>query len=113
MPRPVRQGDVTYISGGIGVTEQRALESQARNYDLAITNANNAGDFTVGTALVIQSKNGKDILRVGGTGPLFYAKLPPGEYVIHASNDGQKRMRDVKIASGCTLDVHLIWPQKG
>jgi hypothetical protein len=113
LPQPVHTRNVTYISGGIGLGEQQALEAQAKNYDLAITNANKAGDFTTGTRLVIAGKKGRDVLRVAGTGPLFYAKLPPGDYTIRAMNDGQYRTRAVKISAGTTTDVHLIWPQMG
>ncbi len=113
LPMPMHQGGITYISGGIGMGEQRALEAQARRYDLAITNANRAGDFTTDTALVIRSKTGHEVLKVADTGPMFYAKLPPGDYVIQATNAGQERTRDVKIASRRMADVHLIWPQQG
>lgn len=113
LPHPIHRGDITYVSGGVGLTEQHALEAEARNYNLAITNANKAGDFTVGTALTIQAKNGRNLLRVSDTGPLFYAKLPPGDYVIHAMNSGQERTRDVKVGARGTTDVHLIWPQPG
>lgn len=112
-PMAMHQGDITYVSGGIGMGQQRALEAQARHYNLAITNANRAGDFTTDTALVIRSKTGREILNVADTGPMFYAKLPPGDYVIHATNEGQQRTRDVNIASRGMTDLHLIWPQQG
>ncbi|MGH6984865.1 MAG: hypothetical protein ACREEI_11630 [Stellaceae bacterium] len=112
MPAPIHRGAITYITGGIGLGEQDALETQAHNYNLAITNANKAGDFTNDTALSIRGKNG-DVLYVANTGPLFYAKLPPGNYVIHASNAGQTRTHDVKVAAMGTTDLHLIWPQRG
>jgi hypothetical protein len=113
LPQPVHSGDIAYLSGGFGLTERHALEAQAHNYNLEITNANKAGDFTSDTALVIRSKTGHDVLRVRGTGPLFYAKLPAGDYVIHATNDGQNRTRAVRLAAHDTTDVHLIWPQRG
>ena len=112
-PQPKHHGAITYVSGGIGLSEQHALEAEAHRYNLAITNANKAGDFTVDTALVIREKNGHAVLRVADTGPLFYAKLPAGDYVIHAMNDGQKRTQEVKIASNRATDVHLIWSQNG
>lgn len=113
LPQPVHHGKVTYISGGIGQSEQQAIEDAARNYNLRITNANKQGDFTTGTKLVIAAKNGHDLLRVASTGPLFYAKLPPGDYIIRAANDGQRRTREVKIGATGAADIHLIWPQMG
>ena len=113
MPKPVHRGDVTYISGGIGLGEQHALEAAARNYNLEITNADRKGEFTAGTNLVIKSKSGHDMVSVTDTGPLFYAKLPPGEYTIQAKSGNQQRMRHVTIAAKGSTDVHLIWPQMG
>jgi hypothetical protein len=113
MPKPVHQGDVTYVSGGIGLDEQHALEAAARNYNLEITNADRKGEFTVGTNLVIKNKSGHDMLRATDTGPLFYAKLPPGAYTIQATSGDQQRVRHVTIAAKGATDVHLIWPQTG
>jgi len=73
MPQPVHRGNVTYISGGIGWGEQRALRAAARNYNLEITNADRKGEFTAGTNLVIESGSGHDVLHATDTGPLFYA----------------------------------------
>jgi len=113
LPRPVHRGDVTYISGGFGQGEQHALEAAAKKYNLEITNADKKGEFTAGANLVIRSKSGRDVLRASNTGPLFYAKLPPGNYTIQATSGGQKRVRHVKIAAKGSTDVHLIWPQLG
>lgn len=113
MPRPVHKGDVTYISGGIGLGEQHALEAAARNYNLEITNADRKGEFTAGTNLVIKTNSGRDVLRASDTGPLFYAKLPPGQYTIQAKSGDQRRVRHVTVAARGSTDVHLIWPQVG
>jgi len=111
MPQPMHEGSVAYISGGIGSDEQKALEASAGNYNLEITNANKAGQFTTDTNLVITSKNGREMIRVDNTGPLFYAKLPSGEYVIRAANGGQHEVRDVKISARKPADLHMIWKQ--
>lgn len=113
LPQPVHRGDLTYVTGGVGLTEQHVLEANAKDYNLAITNSNKAGDFTVGTDLIIKNTQGHEVLRVADSGPLFYAKLPPGDYMIQATNEGQHRARDVKIGAKRTTDVHLIWPQMG
>jgi hypothetical protein len=43
--------------------------------------------------------------------PLFYAQLPPGDYVIHATYNGAQRVRDVSITGKRPSDIHLIWPE--
>jgi hypothetical protein len=113
LPQPVRHGKVTYLSRGVGEAEEHAIEAAASHYNLRISNADKKGDFTTGTRLVIAAKGGGDLLRVARTGPLFYAKLPPGDYTIRATNDGSHRTRKVKIGAAGATDLHLIWPQMG
>jgi hypothetical protein len=111
--KPVHSGQITYVTGGYGEGEQHSLEADAKDYNLAITNAIKNGEFTAGTDLAIQSTTGRSLLRVNDTGPLFYAKLPPGRYVVRAMNGTEKRVRDVTIAANQPSDLHLIWHQAG
>lgn len=112
LPQPMHQDGVTYISGGIGQSEQRALEAGAKNYNLAITNADKEGAFIDGTKLAVKAKSGKDVLDVAAAGPLFYAKLPPGDYTIDASSGGQTHRRHVSVPAKGAADLHLIWSQQ-
>ncbi len=107
--QPTQVGNITYISGGIGSDEEQAMKSEAKNYDLRISNATKAGDFIADTNLVIKSKNGHEMIRADNTGPLFYAKLPAGQYVVEVTDGDQKRVRDIKVSDRHPDDMHLIW----
>jgi len=109
--QPMQEGNVTYISGGIGLDERKALLSSAKNYNLEITNANKAGQFAADTNLVITSKNGREMINIVGVGPLFYASLPIGEYIIQETNGDQHEVRNVKISARKPTDIHMIWKQ--
>jgi len=111
--QPVHSGNITYVTGGFGQSEQHALKAAAKDYNLEITNAIKSGAFTSGTNLLIQSAKGDKVLSVSDTGPLFYAKLPPGRYTIHAINGDETRVRDVTIGERKSADLHLIWHQVG
>jgi hypothetical protein len=111
MMRPVQAGDVTYISGGIGSDDQQALKAEAKNYNLAITSSDKTGDFAASTDLVITGKQGHEMIRVDSAGPLFYARLPAGDYTIEATNGTQHETRKVKVSTGKQADVHLIWQE--
>jgi hypothetical protein len=110
-PQPVHEGTVTYITGGIGQAETQAIKAAARNYDLQISNAEKDGAYTAGADFVIRSKDGHEVLQARNTGPLVYAQLPPGDYVIHANYNGVQRVADAKIDGRGATGVHLIWPQ--
>jgi hypothetical protein len=109
-PQPIHQGQASYITGGIGEDEQQAIEASARDYNLLISNAEKDGEFTAGTDFTITNRHGQEVLRAHDTGPLFYAQLPPGDYVIHATYNGAQRVRDVSITGKSPSDIHLIWP---
>jgi hypothetical protein len=105
----IHEGNITYISGDIGSDEEQAIKSEAKDYDLRVSSATKAGDFIADTSFVIKSENGHEMIRADNTGPLFYAKLPAGEYIIEASVGEQKKIRDIKISDRHPVDMHLIW----
>jgi len=109
-PHPIQQGDVSYITGGIGLTERHALEAARRDYNLQVTNSENNGHFTAGANLVIQDGSGQEVLRVNDAGPLLYVKLPAGQYTVHAIFEGVEREKSAKIGDKGTTTINLVWP---
>jgi len=110
-PMPIHRGQITYITGGIGEDEEDAMKATAGEYNLLISNAERNGEFTAGTNLVIRNGKGFEVLRAQNTGPLFYAQLPPGRYVVDAHYNGFESVRNVTIGERNPADIHLIWPQ--
>jgi hypothetical protein len=112
LSQPVRgDGDITYISGGVGADEIDALKTVAKDYNLRIINANQRGHFTADTNLTITTKDGREVISADNTGPLFYAQLPPGEYTIKATSGDQQTVRNIKISAGRPINVSLIWQE--
>jgi hypothetical protein len=109
MAKPVTVGDVTYINGGVGMDERKALESTEKNYDLIISNADKKGEFTLDTNVVITGKAGREMLKVDNTGPLFYVKLPAGEYTVKAMNGDLHAERKVNVSPRKQVYIHFIW----
>jgi hypothetical protein len=107
--QPKQEGDVTYITGGIGDSEVDQLKSESVNYNFQMINSDPTGHYTADTNLVIQSKDGREMVRVDNAGPLFYAKLPPGEYTVDATNGAQHETKTVRVAASGHSEMHLIW----
>lgn len=103
---------VSYITGGIGEDEQHTMEASAARYDLLVTNAQPSGAYTAGTDLVITDRAGRDVLDARNTGPLLYAQLPPGKYVLHATFRGLQREQSVEVSGQRPSRISLIWPQE-
>jgi hypothetical protein len=111
MPQPVQEGNVMFISGGIGDDERQALEASAKNYNLEITSTDKTGHFMADTNFQITDPNGREIIHIDDAGPLFYAKLPPGAYTIQATNGDRHWKREVKISNGKPTGIHVVWEE--
>ncbi|MDR3424443.1 MAG: hypothetical protein P4M13_05115 [Alphaproteobacteria bacterium] len=109
MMSPVHDGSVTFVTGGIGLGQEKALEASAGEYNLEITNADKAGAFTADENFQIYGKDGRRLISVSDAGPLFYAKLPAGDYTIRAMEGGERTVRKVTVAANKSTAVHLIW----
>lgn len=109
--QPTHDNYVTYISGGIGADEQQAIKTSAHGYNLAVTNANKTGDYVADVNLSIQSRRPGEQINISNTGPLFYAKLPPGDYTLKATAGDQTVVRTIRISSDKLVNLHFVWQQ--
>jgi hypothetical protein len=109
LPSAQHEGDVTYITGGIGDEERTALESVSRDYNLHITSAGTNGAYTGDTTLAIYDRLGNQVL-MREVGPLFYASLPPGKYTISAENgDGARQNHTIKVSENQAANIKFLW----
>lgn len=108
VPQPQQVGDITYITGGIGEEERSAIEAARSGYNLYIMSATRSGHFEGDTHLIIRNTQGKELLKIAA-GPLFYAKLPEGRYVVEGSSDDETRSQTITIRTGKTAHVHFGW----
>lgn len=104
-----RQGDVAYVSGGIGDEERTALKTMRSDYNLRVTSADNTGHFSGDTRLIVSDAQNNKVLDTSG-GPLFYVNLPDGRYRVEAYNeDGSRKTQAVNISNGKTANVQFRW----
>src|SRR6185312_16885951 len=96
VPQPVQQGEVRFITGGIGEEERSAIEAGKHDYNLHITAANAKGQYYGNERVKILDRSGTPVID-SSAGPLFYAKLPPGTYTVEVSLDGKMDRRQVTV----------------
>jgi hypothetical protein len=109
-PEIQSQGDIRYVSGGIGDEQQKALKSMAGDYNLEVTFAAAEGNYLGGADLAItKPQSEKPILRTSTAGPIFLVELPPGRYGLRATANGKTETKTVDVsAHGRTSTVfHL------
>ena len=110
VPEAHQQGDITYISGGIGSDETDAIEAVRGDYNLNVTSADKTGHFRGDTEIVISDMKHNVLLDVTAQGPLFYAELPKGRYIVEGISEDQSRKQTVRITDKKPVRVHFSWP---
>jgi hypothetical protein len=106
---PQQQNGITYVNGGVGEEEQGAMKAQRADYNLLLTFATQqSGAYRSDIQLDIMDAKGTNLLSVPNTGPMFFAKLPPGTYRISAAAEGKTFKRTVKVGSA-PKELVLHW----
>ncbi|MDA8110107.1 MAG: carboxypeptidase regulatory-like domain-containing protein [Betaproteobacteria bacterium] len=103
LPHTRTQGDVTWLSGGIGQSEARAMERAARHYPLSlefVVKTEHKGmppEFTANVPVTITNVHGAKVFSAMSTGPFMLLKLPAGRYRVVAEVHGKKLERQVVV----------------
>lgn len=104
----VQQGDITYVTGGIGERETDAIRDAKRDYKLRVVNAGPKGAFVGDAQTVIRDHKGNELLNVN-SGPLFYANLPNGKYTMDVTAQGRTQSKSFTVASGKPTNLRFMW----
>jgi hypothetical protein len=108
---PKQQNGITYLQGGIGLDESRAIQ-QVKGYNLHMTfSAGPANEYTPDVNLAIQNMQGQSVLALSDIGPIVYVQLPPGKYLVTATRTGEVKRSDVEIKGGAVRDLVFHWSE--
>lgn len=106
---PQKEGDVMYVTGGIGRAETDALKAVQAEYNLQVTSSNTEGYFIGDTAFKILDSKGVPMVTTLA-GPIFYAKLPAGSYMLEATRAGETKKQHVTIGK-TTVHAYFTWEE--
>jgi len=109
LPEIRQEGNITYITGGIGDEEFNAMKAVQHNYNLRVLSAGTNGAYSGDTHIIISDSHGNELLSTDAD-PLFYAKLQPGHYVVQESSEGQSRKQPIVIAANKPVKPPIIGP---
>lgn len=117
MPKIQQYGSTQFISGGFGVDECKALQTDACNWPLQLTFSEVAKGTTVGAwvsdvDLKITDKDGNAVLSTITEGPIMLVKIPPGAYTLTANYLGRLATRTFTIQEGRSQTVSVYWASK-
>ena len=112
LPPEQKQGNVTYVSGGIGQDESEAMRRQEANFPLSlefIKRENGKGEYLSGCNVTIKDEKGRTVLSTVADGPFLLANLPDGTYTVTANGEGQSKERRVVIGARKAERIVFEW----
>jgi hypothetical protein len=109
MPQIQQQGDVSFVSGGVGQDESKALQRAEHHWPLALRFTGRGGEFLADVRVQIANGHGDNLLEATSRGPYMLVKLPPGHYTVHASHAGVEKTSAVTVGEGGSAHASFNW----
>jgi hypothetical protein len=110
-PEAQHQGDVAFVSGGVGDEDRSAMRAMAHDYNLHLQFAlQGSGEYLAGVNVTVTDEKGKTLLDTIADGPLFFAKLPAGRYKIAVAQGGRSQSRNVVVPTSGPVAQAFYWP---
>ena len=110
--KPQTQGEVSFVSGGVGKYETDAMQSVRRDYNLHLLFAvQGTGEYLSNVKVNITDAKGNSYLDTIADGPMLFANLKPGRYTVYADLDGRISHKKVNISSGKPVSLSFLWPK--
>ena len=112
LPATHRQGEVTYVMGGIGQTEVEAIKHVARYYPLELEfllKAKPRDEYLADVKVRIKDAHDRMVLNVTADGPFLLARMPAGKYTVSAERNHQIEHRQIEISANEHRRVVFEW----
>jgi hypothetical protein len=105
--------DIDYVSGGIGDSEQQALQELASDFNLGLIFAvRESGNYLNDIEIQVQDSAGEVVLDTTSKGPMLYADLEPGSYTVEATGYGETYSQTVDLQDGQQETLNFTWSQE-
>jgi hypothetical protein len=107
------QGEVTFVSGGVGEDERNTLQTMRADYNLSLLfTVKGTGEYLSDTKIRIEDQHGVVWLETVADGPMLFAKLKPGRYNVSATQNGYQIYQKVLIGGKKSTALSFAWPQE-
>jgi hypothetical protein len=111
--QPQTQGEVTFITGGVGIDERNELNASRSKYNLSLLfSVQSTGDYLSDVKIRITNLKGNVFLETMSDGPKLFAKLPPGRYIVTVELNGEAYHKTVSVGGKQNTSLSFTWSQK-
>lgn len=113
-PEVQEQGDLRYVSGGIGEQERRAMHALAtsmdEDFDAKIHLGTVSGHYLADARVRITDERGRTVIDTQTEGPLMLVDLPAGRYTVEARHGDQVEGTVLEVEPQASVQpVYLAW----
>jgi hypothetical protein len=111
--QPQTQGEITFVSGGVGVEELNAIQAIRSDYNLSLLfSAQGTGEYLSDVKVNIKDSSGNTLLETVSDGPMLFARLKPGRYTVTADLEGLVAHKKASIVGNKRTSLTFILPQQ-
>ena len=111
--QPQTQGEVTFVTGGVGLDERNELNATRANYNLSLLfSVQGKGNFLSDVKIRITDLKGNVFLETVSNGPKLFAKLPSGRYIVTVDLNGETYHKTVSVRGKQNTSLSFTWSQK-
>ncbi|KAA1008932.1 carboxypeptidase regulatory-like domain-containing protein [Paraburkholderia panacisoli] len=112
LPQIQQQGDVSFVSGGVGLDESKALQQAQSQWPLSLRFTGPSSEFLADVRVRVVDAHNSEVLNTTSRGPYMLVKVRPGRYTVHAQYKDQEQTKAVTIPAKGTAKSSFYWNMK-
>ena len=100
---------VSYVSGGVGDDERQALKAMSDRFNLKVLMVLETGHFVSDATVRVENSQGQTVLDTVADGPLLFAQLKPGSYVVTCTLGGKELQQTAHVTDRTQQHLLFSW----
>ena len=104
------QGEIRYMTGGVGQEESQALRAAASRFSLAMTFTAETGQYLSDVQVAIRNRAGDPVFETVSEGPMVLVNLPAGAYTVAATSEGRTLTKKITLGRNGHRRLVMRWP---
>ncbi|CAD6544812.1 peptidase associated/transthyretin-like domain-containing protein [Paraburkholderia metrosideri] len=112
MPQTQQQGDVSFVSGGVGLDESKALQQAQSHWPLSLRFTGPSSEFLADVKVRVVDAQNNEVLNTSSRGPYMLVKLHPGHYTVHAQYKDHDESKAVTVTGNGSAKLAFYWGGK-
>lgn len=109
LPQIEQQDDVSFVSGGVGLDESRALRRAQSQWPLSLRFTGPNSEYLADVHVRLVDAHNSEVLNTTSRGPYMLVRLRPGRYTVHAQYKDREQTRAVTIPAKGTVKSAFLW----